>query len=63
MNIETNKPWVDRKGLAFLDPQNQKVWEYLKVIAHESYALGFDEINLTIFAIHLTGKFLLLIML
>jgi len=45
MNIETNKPWVDRKGLAFLDPQNQKVWEYLKVIAHESYALGFDEIN------------------
>jgi len=45
MNIETNKPWVDRKGLAFLDPQNQKVWEYLKVIAHESYTLGFDEIN------------------
>jgi len=37
--------WKDRKGLSFLDPANKEVWNYIKMIALDSYALGFDEIN------------------
>ncbi len=37
--------WKDRKGIAFLDPQKKKVWEYISTLAKESYARGFDEIN------------------
>lgn len=37
--------WVDRKGLAFLDPANKNVWDYIAALAHDSYAVGFDEIN------------------
>lgn len=37
--------WKDRKGLPFLDPSNQEVWDYLVAIGKASYAVGFDEIN------------------
>lgn len=37
--------WKDKKGLAFIDPQQENAWEYFAVIAEESYRQGFDEIN------------------
>ncbi|MBH41134.1 MAG: GTP-binding protein [Candidatus Magasanikbacteria bacterium] len=37
--------WKDHKGLAWVDPTIQDVWEYNAAIAKEAIALGFDEIN------------------
>jgi hypothetical protein len=37
--------WKDRKGLSFMDPANENVWEYIVAIAKEAYEVGFDEIN------------------
>ncbi|MBT4648737.1 hypothetical protein HOC14_00260, partial [bacterium] len=37
--------WRDYKGLAWLDPQKEEVWEYNLAIAKEATKLGFDEIN------------------
>lgn len=37
--------WKDRKGLSFLDPTKEDVWDYVTALAQESYAKGFDEIN------------------
>lgn len=39
------KPWVDRKGLAFIDPTFPAYWDYIIEISREAYAIGFDEIN------------------
>lgn len=41
----TQGPWKDKKGLSFLDPTNESVWDYTFRIARESHAIGFDEIN------------------
>jgi len=38
--------WLDHKGLSWVDPTQQSVWEYNLSIAKEATALGFDEINL-----------------
>ena len=37
--------WRDHKGLAWVDPTKQEVWDYNVEIAKEAIALGFDEIN------------------
>lgn len=37
--------WHDRKGLAWIDPSKEEVWQYNLAIAKEAVALGFDEIN------------------
>lgn len=37
--------WKDRKGLSFLDPANNEVWDYTVAIARASFDVGFDEIN------------------
>lgn len=37
--------WRDHKGLAWVDPTKQEVWEYNMDIAREAIAFGFDEIN------------------
>jgi hypothetical protein len=37
--------WKDRKGISFADAGAKPMWEYLTVLAKESYAVGFDEIN------------------
>lgn len=37
--------WRDDKGLAWVDPTRQEVWEYNLAIAKEAIELGFDEIN------------------
>jgi len=37
--------WVDKKGIGWIDASSEKVWDYVNIIAEESYKLGFDEIN------------------
>ncbi len=37
--------WRDRKGLAWVDATNKKIWRHNLNIAQEAIALGFDEIN------------------
>lgn len=44
-NSDKTQNWKDRKGIAFLDPGNKQVWDYLIELGKESYAIGFDEIN------------------
>lgn len=42
---DNGEVWRDRMGIAWLDPGNRQVWDYVVGIAQASYALGFDEIN------------------
>jgi len=44
-NKTTGKLWTDRKGLSWMDPASEKVWEYNIAIAKDAIARGFDEIN------------------
>jgi len=37
--------WRDRKGLAWVDPTKQEVWEYNVEIAKEVIGFGFDEVQ------------------
>lgn len=37
--------WADYKGVKWLDPGAQPVWDYLVAIGNEAYADGFDELN------------------
>lgn len=37
--------WSDYKGLKYLDPGAEEVWEYNANIAKYAYELGFDELN------------------
>ncbi|OHA88822.1 MAG: hypothetical protein A2741_00475 [Candidatus Zambryskibacteria bacterium RIFCSPHIGHO2_01_FULL_43_27] len=37
--------WRDRKGLTWIDPGDKEQWKYLALLAKESYAAGFDEIQ------------------
>lgn len=37
--------WRDRKGIGWFDAGSPKVWDYVVALAHESYDVGFDEIN------------------
>jgi hypothetical protein len=37
--------WKDRKGISWIDVGAQEAWEYILILAKESYNLGFDEIN------------------
>lgn len=43
--IDNGEVWTDRKGLSFINPNNQEAWDYLAHIAEYSYSIGFDEIN------------------
>lgn len=44
-NAYTGKAWTDRKGLSWVDPASQEVWDYNIAIAKDAAARGFDEIN------------------
>lgn len=44
-NSDHNLIWQDHKGIAYLDPGNKEVWNYLVELGKESYKIGFDEIN------------------
>ncbi len=37
--------WADYKGLAWVDPASQEVWNYIMAIARDAASRGFDEIN------------------
>jgi hypothetical protein len=37
--------WTDRKGITWLDPYNEEVWDYSIEIAQRAADLGFDEIQ------------------
>lgn len=37
--------FLDKDGLAWLNPYNRQVWDYLLTIAEEALAVGFDEIQ------------------
>jgi hypothetical protein len=37
--------WKDHKGLAFIDVSAKPYWEYIALLARDTYAQGFDEIN------------------
>jgi len=39
------KLWKDYKGLAWVEPASEEVWDYLVAIGKESYNVGFDELN------------------
>lgn len=40
-----NLAWKDRKGISWIDPGAKTFWDYLALVAEESYSRGFDEIN------------------
>jgi hypothetical protein len=44
-NRQTGKIWKDYKGLAWVDPASEEVWEYNIALAKEAFELGFDEVN------------------
>ena len=37
--------WKDRKGLSFIDVSAKPYWDYIALLARDTYAQGFDEIN------------------
>ncbi len=37
--------WRDKNGISYIDPASQQAWDHIILIAKESYAIGFDEIN------------------
>lgn len=37
--------WKDNKGLAWMDPSSQEVWDYNIAIAKDVLSRGFDEVN------------------
>jgi hypothetical protein len=45
-NLKTDTIWTDYKGIAWLRPDVQEVWNYIAAIAIDAHAQGFDEINL-----------------
>jgi hypothetical protein len=42
---DNGKVWVDKKGLAFVDPGSEEFWKYNRDIAYKAYEAGFDEVN------------------
>lgn len=45
MRTKDGKAWNDSKGITWLDPFKEEVWDYHIEIAKEVAALGFDEIQ------------------
>jgi hypothetical protein len=37
--------WLDRKGLAWIDPASRPAWNYIAAIARDVLSHGFDELN------------------
>lgn len=37
--------WKDHKGLTFVDVNSKEYWDYILDLSHESYEIGFDELN------------------
>lgn len=45
LDSRTGRPWVDREGLAWIDPFKEEAWTYTLQLAGEAAAKGFDEIQ------------------
>lgn len=45
LHDKQRRSWRDDNGLMWVDPYNQKVWQYNSDIANELFSLGFDEIQ------------------
>jgi hypothetical protein len=43
--LDNNQLWEDDKGMSWLDPSSQEVWDYAIAVAKEAYVAGFDELN------------------
>lgn len=39
------KVWKDRKGLSWVDPGSEEIWDYLVSVGKYAYSVGFDELN------------------
>ncbi|MFA7193522.1 MAG: putative glycoside hydrolase [Candidatus Paceibacterota bacterium] len=37
--------WKDHKGLSFVEVGAKRYWDYILELSHESYEIGFDELN------------------
>jgi len=37
--------WHDHKGLSFIDVGAKEYWDYISLLARDSYNIGFDELN------------------
>lgn len=55
-DTRTQKPWVDREELAWVDPFRQEVWEYNIAIARAAAEAGFDEIQFDYMRFPTDGK-------
>jgi hypothetical protein len=45
VKTKTGTVWKDYKGIAWLNPASQEVWDYTVKISRETEAVGFDELN------------------
>ncbi|GGA16550.1 hypothetical protein GCM10008018_71300 [Paenibacillus marchantiophytorum] len=45
MKSHSGSVWKDNKGIAWVDPYKEEVWDYNIQLAEEAAALGFDEIQ------------------
>jgi hypothetical protein len=43
---QTGGIWHDHKGVPWVDTGSKKMWSYIEDLSKESYARGFDEVNL-----------------
>ncbi|MCC6243595.1 MAG: hypothetical protein IT353_12190 [Gemmatimonadaceae bacterium] len=41
----SGEPWRDRKGVAWVNPYDKRVWEYNVAIAKEALTMGFSELQ------------------
>jgi hypothetical protein len=56
IDTRTQKPWMDREELAWVDPFRREVWDYNIAIAKEAAKAGFDEIQFDYMRFPTDGK-------
>src|SRR4029079_5249475 len=56
IDTRTGKPWIDNEKLAWVDPFQEEVWDYLIAIAKEAVAKGFDEVQFDYFRFPTDGR-------
>jgi hypothetical protein len=56
IDARTQRPWVDREELAWVDPFRREVWDYNIAIAKEAAKAGFDEIQFDYMRFPTDGK-------
>jgi hypothetical protein len=45
MKTKSGKVWRDKRGVSWVDPYNEEVWEYTIELAKEAIRKGFDEVQ------------------